>query len=74
MVGLSAAWSLRVGELPGAERLHVAAGFSGYDFVHAPALGEEIARAMLGEEPDVDIARLDPGRFEAGVAEESHVC
>lgn len=62
-----------VGELSGAERLYVAAGFSGHGFMHAPALGEEIARAMLGEEPDVDISRLDPGRFEAGATEETYV-
>lgn len=61
-----------VGWLPGAEGLLVAAGFSGHGFMHAPALGEEVARMILGEEPGIDLGPLAPDRFESTVRGESY--
>jgi sarcosine oxidase subunit beta len=61
-----------VGWLPGAKSLLVAAGFSGHGFMHSPALGEEIARMILAEPPEIDLSPLAPSRFESNTVEETY--
>lgn len=53
-----------VGLQPGAERIFIAAGFSGRGFKYAPAIGETLARAVRGDDslllPEWDPARRIP--------------
>jgi sarcosine oxidase, subunit beta len=51
-----------LGPLPGLDRLHVAAGFSGHGFMLAPAIARIVAGAVLGE-ADPALAVLDAARF-----------
>ncbi|WP_101296244.1 NAD(P)/FAD-dependent oxidoreductase [Halegenticoccus soli] len=52
------------GAPPGAERgVFVAAGWQGHGFMRAPAIGEAVAAAMLGEEGALPTA-FDPNRFD----------
>ncbi len=45
-----------IGEVPGAPRLWFVGGMSGHGFKHAPAIGESVALAMLGEAPLLDLS------------------
>ncbi|HZU16795.1 MAG TPA: FAD-binding oxidoreductase [Candidatus Dormibacteraeota bacterium] len=62
-----------VGPLPGLDRVHVAAGFSGHGFMHAPAVGEIVAAGLCREAPPVDVSALDPARFQRQLQAEAYV-
>lgn len=49
-----------------AERVWVAAGFSGHGFMMAPAVGRSMAAAIAGEPPDEYLRALAPDRFTRG--------
>ncbi|MEN8374306.1 MAG: N-methyl-L-tryptophan oxidase [Gemmatimonadota bacterium] len=53
-----------VGALPGAERVSVAAGFSGHGFKFAPVIGEALADLALEGSTELPIGFLDPDRFD----------
>jgi len=50
-------------ELPG---LWLCCGFSGHGFMQAPAMGHLLAEALLGREPEIDLAPFTPARFSGG--------
>lgn len=52
-----------VGPIAGRPGLWVAAGFSGHGFMHAPAVGEAVARWLLDGDPGLDLHDLRPDRF-----------
>lgn len=52
-----------VGPAPDVPGLWVAAGFSGHGFMQAPAVGDELARALLGLPPVIDMEPLRYTRF-----------
>jgi sarcosine oxidase subunit beta len=54
-----------LGELPGAEGVWLAAGFSGHGFMLAPADSRRLAAAIAGEPPDPLLESFRPGRFDA---------
>lgn len=57
-----------IGALPGIEGVLIAAGFSGHGFALAPAVGEQVARAVVGGKiPDV-LRPVGPDRFAASPA------
>ena len=62
-----------VGPMPGVEGVHLAAGFSGHGFMHAPAVGEVVAALVDGEDPPVDVSALDPARFQGELQPEAYV-
>lgn len=49
----------------------VAAGFSGHGFMHAPAVGEQLAAWLLTGAPSLDLAPLRLSRFAAAPAAEA---
>lgn len=55
-----------LGRVPGHQHLTVAAGFNGNGFSWALAVGEQFARELTGETPEIDLAPFDPGRFATG--------
>lgn len=55
-----------LGAIPGLDGLTVGFGFSGHGFKLAPAIGKVLAQAVLGLEPEVDIAPYRLGRFAEG--------
>ena len=56
-----------LGPVPGAEGLHLAAGFSGMGFKISPAVGLTMSELLLdGRATTVDLSIFDPGRFDAG--------
>jgi glycine/D-amino acid oxidase-like deaminating enzyme len=56
-----------LGPVPGAEGLHLAAGFSGMGYKISPAVGSSLVELLLDGAPGaVDLAIFDPGRFAAG--------
>jgi len=56
-----------LGPVPGAEGLHLAAGFSGMGYKISPAVGLAMAELLLeGQARGVDLSIFDPGRFAAG--------
>jgi glycine/D-amino acid oxidase-like deaminating enzyme len=59
-------WNPLVGPVPGVDGVHVAAGFSGHGFKLAPSIGESLAQAVLGAEPQVPIDVYSMTRFEEG--------
>ncbi len=59
-------WQPALGPVEGVEGLFVAAGFSGHGFKLSPALGEELARWVCGEEPTVDLKPFSLARFARG--------
>ncbi|MBO0688454.1 MAG: FAD-binding oxidoreductase [Candidatus Dormibacteraeota bacterium] len=61
-----------VGPAPGVEGLHVAAGFSGHGFMHAPAVGEIVASQLTGRPTPFDVSALDPARFQGEVRVEPY--
>lgn len=62
-----------LGPIPGVDGLLVATGFSGHGFMHAPAVGDEVARMVMGQAPGVDVSALAPSRFDTGLTGESYV-
>jgi len=61
-------WNPVLGALPGIEGLWVAYGFSGHGFKLAPAIGRQVAQAMLGQRCDVPIDAFALSRFAQGRA------
>ncbi|MCS7172480.1 MAG: FAD-binding oxidoreductase [Armatimonadetes bacterium] len=59
-------WQPILGPVEGIEGLYLAAGFSGHGFKLSPALGEELSRWLVGEEPTVDLAAFSLRRFREG--------
>lgn len=59
-------WNPVLGSAPGLSGLYLAYGFSGHGFKMAPAIGRCVARSLLGEVPDVDLAPYRPERFDEG--------
>ena len=57
-----------LGEVPTVSRFLYACGFSGHGFLQGPAVGEVMRDLVLGDEPFIDLAPLDVGRFSAGAA------
>jgi sarcosine oxidase, subunit beta len=53
------------------QNLFVAAGSSGHGVMHSPAIGELVARMILGLGTPYDVRELAPDRFEHGAAIES---
>lgn len=52
-----------IGPMPGADGLFVATGFEGDGICLGPITGRQIARLVLGEAPEIDLAPFAPGRF-----------
>lgn len=59
-------WQPVLGPVEEVEGLFVAAGFSGHGFKLSPALGEELARWVCGEEPTVELRPFSLRRFREG--------
>jgi len=62
-----------VGPMPRTPGLWVAAGFSGHGFMHAPAIGRELAALLLTGSSGIDLSPLLPDRFSAGGADHETV-
>ncbi len=54
-----------VGALPGFDKLFVACGFSGHGMQHAPAIGNTVAKLVMGL-PAPEVAALTPERIARG--------
>ena len=52
-----------LGPVPGVAGFHLANGFSGHGFMHAPAVGEIIAGFILDGRSPIDVSPLSIGRF-----------
>jgi glycine/D-amino acid oxidase-like deaminating enzyme len=61
-------WHPLLGPAPGVEGLWLGVGWSGHGFKLAPAVGRVLADSITGNEPEVDVSQLDPGRFDRGRA------
>lgn len=60
-------WEPAIGQVPGAEGVYVAAGFSGHGFKLAPAVGVALAELICdGDSRTFDLDLLAPDRFERG--------
>jgi sarcosine oxidase subunit beta len=59
-------WNPIIGWAPEVEGLYLALGWSGHGFKLAPAVGEVVAAAVLGNPAPIDIESLRPERFERG--------
>jgi len=59
-------WQPVLGAVNELQGLHVAAGFSGHGFKLSPALGEVLARVVVGEVPPIDIGMFRLSRFAEG--------
>lgn len=57
-----------VGESPALPGFWLCCGFSGHGFMQAPAMGHLLAEALLGREPEIDLAPFTPSRFAEGRA------
>jgi sarcosine oxidase, subunit beta len=53
-----------VGAAPGCPNLLLANGSSGHGVMHSPALGQLVAELVCGAPPSLDLAPLDPSRFD----------
>jgi len=64
-----------LGPVPGVHGFHLAVGFSGHGFQHAPVVGKLIAEMVVeGSARTVDVSSLDLGRFTRGdLVHEAHV-
>jgi sarcosine oxidase, subunit beta len=62
-----------IGWVPTVSGLMVAAGFSGHGFMHAPAVGEQVARMIRGEQCQFGVDALAPARFGASTKGEDYV-
>ncbi len=56
-----------LGPAPGLPGLHLACGFSGGGFKIAPAVGEQVAQAVLGTASTALLSGYSAGRFDAGL-------
>ncbi|TXR55514.1 N-methyl-L-tryptophan oxidase [Quadrisphaera setariae] len=63
MVTRSPDMQFQLGRPHGDPRLVVGGGCSGHAFKHATGIGESLARAVVGEEPFVDLGFADVNRF-----------
>ncbi len=54
-----------VGQVPGRERVYLAAGTSGHAFKFSPVLGKALADLVIHGETELDIGTFDPARFTA---------
>lgn len=59
-------WHPLVGPVPGTDGLLLCAGWSGHGLKSTPAAGRVMADLVLGTEPSIDVADLDPARFAEG--------
>jgi glycine/D-amino acid oxidase-like deaminating enzyme len=59
-------WNPVLGPVPGLQGVHLAYGFSGHGFKLSPAVGDLMARSILGLESDIDIALYSLARFARG--------
>lgn len=59
-------WHPLVGRVPGTDGLWICAGWSGHGLKSTPAAGRVMADLVLGAEPFIDVADLDPARFAEG--------
>ncbi len=59
-------WHPLVGETPGVAGLWLTIGWSGHGFKSSPSTGRCLAALISGDQPEVDISPLDPGRFARG--------
>ncbi|MFH1688851.1 MAG: FAD-binding oxidoreductase [Candidatus Eisenbacteria bacterium] len=55
-----------LGETDGVEGFFQASGFSGHGFMIAPMVATLVAQTVAGQEPDLDISRLNARRFTEG--------
>ena len=55
-----------LGPAPGIEGLVLAFGFSGHGFKLAPAVGNELAKSILGMTPSIPLAPYRLSRFDEG--------
>ena len=63
-----------LGPVDGLDGLHLANGFSGHGFQHAPIIGKIISELVTGAPPTVDVSSLRLERFARGeLIGESHV-
>ena len=63
-----------LGPVEGLTGLHLAVGFSGHGFQHAPIVGKVLAELITGAPPTVDVSALRLERFARGeLIGESHV-
>ena len=63
-----------LGPVEGLDGLHLATGFSGHGFQHAPVVGTVLASLITGQAPVVDVSTLALERFARGeLIGESHV-
>jgi sarcosine oxidase len=60
-----------IGRPDGDGRLVIGGGDSGHAFKHAPGIGELIAQLIVGEQPYLNPAFVNPDRFEPGQAANS---
>lgn len=54
------------GEAPELQGFWLCCGFSGHGFMQAPAMGHLLAEAILGRQPEIDLAPFSPARFAGG--------
>ncbi|MBF4616030.1 FAD-dependent oxidoreductase [Curtobacterium sp. VKM Ac-1376] len=47
-------------------RVALATGFSGHGFAISPVIGELVADLVTDRQPEIDLSRFDPARFEVG--------
>lgn len=59
-----------VGPVEAVPGFWVVAGFSGHGFMHSPVIGREVSQWLLTGETDIDLSRLDVGRFASGALPE----
>jgi glycine/D-amino acid oxidase-like deaminating enzyme len=57
-----------VGEVPGVSRLYILGGCNVGGLSISPALGEQITEWIVNGAPSVDLARMSPSRFAAGLS------
>jgi len=55
-----------VGESPQLGGFWLCCGFSGHGFMQAPAMGHLLAEALMGRQPEIDLAPFAPDRFARG--------
>lgn len=50
----------------GYDNFYLACGFSGHGIMHAPAVGEELARLIVDKQTEIDLSSLSLARFSSG--------
>ena len=61
-----------IGETDGVEGLFQASGFSGHGFMIAPMVSTLLAQVVAGQEPELDVERLNLRRFAGGDIDLDH--